>query len=385
MTKEKRKIVLILLLHCSIVLTSQNIQFTNMEDLPEARSALTSANNGTDIFIVNGFGADEQYTDEIFQYNIAQNSWSTLTSSTLPKRFASAEIVGNYLYVFNGVAENGLLNNRVEKVDLNDGSIQYLSDNPHPSRAAGVTTWNNKIYSFGGILTPNEYSNKLYEFDPTNDTWTELTDIPFAGETKGEIIDGKLYIIGGYNGTVSNRIDVYNLSTGIWESNFVMPVEISAHSTTVIGKKIYLVGDFSNLTLIAYFDTFDNGFQTLTNNLIERRHCAAEGVDGHLFAIGGNTTSSIQSSISSVQKADIITSINEVANVQSIEVYPNPSANTFNLNMQFDELYIYDNQGKQVLRFTKVADVDISKLNRGTYFIKGYIGSKLYQAKFLKI
>jgi len=377
-------IILTLILSFSVSANCQNIQFVEVNNLPEARSAITSANNNEHIYVVNGFGTNEQYTDEIFQYNTSQNLWTILTSSTIPKRYASAGIVDNYLYVFNGLIENGILNNKVEKIDLNDGSVEIMSDNPQPSRAAGVATWDNKIYSFGGTLEPNQYSNKLYEFDPLNDTWTELTEIPFAGETKGEIVNGKLYVIGGYNGTVSNQIDVYNISTDVWESNFMLPNGISAHATALIGSKIYLVGDFSNLTSLACFDTDDSSFQSLTSNLNERRHCAAEGVGENLFAIGGNTMSSIQSSISSVQKTEIITSVNEVSNIQVIEIYPNPTANILKLSKSFDELYIYDSQGKLKHKFTNVTEINITEMIGGIYLIRGYIGLNLFQAQFVK-
>ena len=108
--------------------------------------------------------------------------------------------------------EGGELNGNFEKISLLDGSIEFLSENPQPSRAAGISTWQNKIYSFGGSIPPPNYSNKLYEFDPESDNWAEIAEIPFAGETKGEIIDGKLYIFGGFNGTVSDRIDIYSAS-----------------------------------------------------------------------------------------------------------------------------------------------------------------------------
>ena len=385
MTRIKINIVIFFLLSYSIRAISQDIQFSELEDLPEARSALTSANNDDGIFVVNGFGQNELYTGEIFQYNISLNSWSVLTSSTIPKRFASSEIVGDYLYVFNGVTENENLNSRVEKIDLTNGSIQFLSENPQPCRVAGVSVWENKIYSFGGNLSSSEYSNKLYQFDPQNDTWTELAEMPFAGETKGEIVDGKLYVIGGYNGAVSNRIDVYNMSSGIWESNFEMPVGISAHATAVIGSKIYVVGDFANLTLVAYFDTFDSSFHVLSNDLNSRRHCAAEAIGNSLYTIGGNTNSSIQSSIASVQKADIITSINKSFDVESIYVYPNPTNSFLNMTVKFKSLKIYDIQGKEVGSYTNVTDLNISNLKRGAYFIKGNTGEKTYQAKFTKI
>jgi hypothetical protein len=384
MTRVITPLVAVLLIGSSLPVFAQDIQFSEMENLPEARSALTSANNGEDIFIVNGFGVDEPYVDEIYQYDVDENTWSVLTSSTLPKRYASAAIVGDYLYVFNGVTVTGALNSMVEKIDLNTGIVELLSDNPFPARTAGVAAWNDKIYSFGGTTAPSQYSNKLYEFDPALDTWTELADIPFAGETKGEIVDGKLYIIGGFNGSVSDRIDVYDMASGTWEANFTMPVGISANATAVVGSKIYLVGDFSNLTLLASFDTSDNTFQLLNSNLNPRRHGAAEGVGGALFAIGGNTTSNINSAIASVQKADLTTSVTEVNLVRTLDVFPNPTSTILHLNQRLDEAIVFDNQGRAIQRFRNVVEVDVASLQAGVYYVRGFSGRDTFQARFVK-
>jgi len=381
---ERIKIAIILLFSYSLVANSQTIEFVDAEDLPEARSALTSAHNEDRIFVVNGFGIEQQYTSEVFQYDTSIESWSVLTSSTIPKRFASAEVVGDYLYVFNGQVEGGSLNSAVEKINLEDGSIQYLADNPKPCRAAGVSKWNGKIYSFGGYLAPNSYSSKLYEFDPSNDTWIELTQIPIAGETKGEVIDGKLYVIGGYNGTVSNRIDIYDIASGTWEGPFEMPLGNSAHATAVVGSKIYMVGDFANLILISEFDTFDNTFQYLIGSLNQRRHCAAEGINGTLYAIGGNTTSSIQSSISSVQKADIITSTYNAFAAKLLDVHPNPAGDFLNIGTTLETLTIFDAQGRIVTSHNNISDIDVSHLQGGLYMLTGMVDKQIYLGKFIK-
>ncbi len=383
MILSKIQTIFLFILFFSLSAFSQDIQFTDLADIPEPRSALTSANDGENIYIVNGFGDSIPYENEIFQYNIAQNFWSTLTESTISKRYASAAVVNDYLYVFNGVIP-GNLNTAVEKINLSNGIVELLSENPQPSRAAGVATWNNKIYSFGGLTGQNLYSDLLSEFDPENDTWTVLSGIPFAGETKGEIIDGKLYIIGGYNGSVSNRIDVYNIATNVWEANYIMPVGISAHSTAVVGSKIYLVGDFANLNSLACFDTADNSFQTLTSNLNDRRHCAAEGIGGSLFALGGNTSSVIGSSISSVQLADIFTTTKELSEITLMQVFPNPANDLLELNISFDHVILYDAQGKMVREFFNTAQLNLSQLTSNIYFIKAQKGENIYQTKFIK-
>ncbi len=71
---------------------------------------------------------------------------------------------------------------------------------------------------------------------------------------------------------------------------------------------------------------------------------------------------------------------NEVAPVESIELYPNPSAGKFTLDlalptMQDVDIKVFDIQGKQVMQrtekgvFTKVISIDLGDKNSGIYFV----------------
>ena len=225
-----------------------------------------------------------------------------MTDATIPKIFATSAIIGQKLYVLNGEMLDGSLNSTVEVIDLKDGSITYTTDHPLPTRAAGIATWNGKIYTFGGSPGPNIFSNKLFEFDPITETWKELANMPFGAETKGEIVDGKLYVFGGFNGKALNKLAIYDIASNTWEKSIEMPMAVSANATAIIGDKIYLTGDYTNLNSLIKFETKDSNFKILLDhNLKPRRHCAAEGINGQLFVMGGNVTSKTNSSISSVQ------------------------------------------------------------------------------------
>jgi len=376
-------IMILLLTFLVSQVKAQDISFFDVEPLPYPKSALTSANNSDFIFLANGFSQENQYTSDILKYDVNNNQWSTLTDASINKRYASAEIVEEFLYVFNGLSE-GVLNAAVEKINIEDGSIEYLQENPQPVRAAGVASWNGKIYSFGGSFTPSEYSNLIYEFDPSSETWNIIGELPFGGETKGEIIDGKLYVLGGYNGNVSDQIYVFDISSETLESSFTMPEGISAHATAVIGSKIYLVGDFINLSSLACFDTADNSFSMISSNINQRRHCAAEAVNGSLYAIGGNTASTIESSISSVQRSDIETSNNTVSSFESMEIFPNPAASRIFLDMQYDEVKINGMNGQEVLNVKDANAIQIDGLINGQYILKAYKNDKIYQSRFVK-
>ena len=365
--------------------SAQDVQFSDLFNLPQERSAITSANDGQYIYVANGFGINAPYTKEIYRFHIASNSWTLLTDQSLSKRYASAEIINDKLYLFNGALDNGSLNNKVEVINLNDGSISFSTDNPQPARVSGVSSWNGKIYSFGGTVAPNVYSNKLYEFDPQTEVWTELAAMPINGETKGEIVNGKLYVFGGYNGTASNKIDIYDIASDTWETQLTMPFTISGHATAIIGTKIYLVGDYSNLTSLASFETTDNTFTTLASNLTGRRHCAAEGVNGQLIAIGGNTTSSIQSSISSVQVADILSSLEKVESYLEFSLHPNPTTHLLNWEFQFESVIITNLHGRTIQVYNSpIQQINVEHYPQGIYFLLGKSKENWYRTKWVK-
>ena len=385
------KIKIFALLLCffsTYYLKAQTVEFTNLTNLPQERSALTSASDGENIYVVNGFGVNVEFASDIYHFNISANSWSVLTNLTIPKRYATSALIGQSLYVFNGLLSNGQLNEIVEVIDVSDGSISFAADTPIPVRSGGVATWDNKIYTFGGFLRANTYSNRLYEFAPETGTWTELAKMPFAAETKGSIINGKLYVFGGFNGSVVRKLAIYDISTNIWEEELNMPVGVSAHSVASIGNKVYITGDYSNLNSLISFDTEDNSFELLSSNLTGRRHCTTEGINGQLFVIGGNTNSNIQSSISSVQMAELgfSTSYDNLGSITEINLFPNPTIDILSFDKSFEKIIVTNVKGQTVEIFPfSTKQISIKHLKKGVYYLLGKKDGQWHSYKWLKM
>lgn len=88
-----------------------------------------------------------------------------------------------------------------------------------------------------------------------------------------------------------------------------MPQGISAHATTFCENKIWIVGDYTNLTSLACYDVVKNEFSSIQSNMIERRHAGAAVVNGRLYVLGGSTTSFMSSSLSSLQYSHELISV----------------------------------------------------------------------------
>jgi len=300
----KKSLLFITLFISSFLSFAQDVDF-DLNYLASARAATSSANDGEYIYLVNGFSTTNFYTSEVYKREL-NSVWYVLTDQTIPKNYASVAFVNDKLYLFNGETASGVYNNQMEVIDATTGAITLSTINPSPSRAGGVSTWNGEIYSFGGSTAAGVFSNNVYKFNPVTETWTFVTNMPIAAEIKGEIVNGKLYIFGGYGASGgSNSIHIYDIAGNSWSTAADLPINLSATATAIIGDTIWLVGDYSNQTFLASFDTTTLTLSQRNSNMIARRHATAEGVGEKLHIMGGNTAAAISSTISSAQMSDL--------------------------------------------------------------------------------
>ncbi len=137
--------------------------------------------------------------------------------------------------------------------------------NPIPT-GRGFTTGtviDGKIYVTGGF--PTHYSvtatNEMY--DPETDTWTEMDTMP-AGRCAHATctFNGKMYVFGGLSispyGYANNNVYEYDPQTDTWIQKADMPYEIAFCGIALLNDTIYLIGGTTNFyeppvtTVMAY-------------------------------------------------------------------------------------------------------------------------------------
>ncbi|WPO91675.1 Kelch repeat-containing protein [Chryseobacterium sp. HR92] len=335
LTPLKTKLLFLSLLG-SMLIHAQTLQFKTLANMSVGRGATTSVIVNDNIYVSNGYQENSGNANYIEKYNITDNKWSVFNSSLLSKKFANSETYDNKIYIFNGWG-----NSHLEIVDLETQKVTKGAVNRSYTGNAGSAIHNGKIYVFGGSglngAKNTVFSNRFQYYDIASNTWHPLPDMPTARETKGKIVNDKLYVIGGFNGTSSRLINVYDLNTNRWTNQYTMPAGISGHSLAVSGDKIFIAGGYNNQTFLAYFDTTTNKFHQLSSNMIPRRHATAEVYNNKLYIIGGSTASSTKSAIKSLQAADITESAlssntaNEVRETKT-RVYTNASKDGFIIN-----------------------------------------------------
>ena len=368
-----------------------DILFNPLANMETARYGLASITDGTYIYsICGGIYETPGKLTNIEKYDPAFNTWTEFVTGLIPRRYCSAEYLSsqNKIYIFNGDTHTATTyTDTVEIVDVATGNLTYSATHPYPTEYSGSAIWNNKIYVFGGSNSDG-YSNRLYEFEPVTQTWTRLPDMPEAKQTDGEIVNGILYVFGGYNGNASTRIDAYDIQSGTWTLMYEMPVGISAHKTAVSGKYIWLIGSYDNLQSLAVYNTETNEFTRLHSNMTGRRHAGAAVMENYLYVFGGNQATG-GPALSSLEYADIsdyIVSVKEKQNSLPVNCvlyqnYPNPfnpgTTIQFSLpHTSFVTLKVYNILGEEVS--TLVAE----KLSAGNYHVEwdasGFVSGVYY-------
>lgn len=68
----------------------------------------------------------------------------------------------------------------------------------------------------------------------------------------------------------------------------------------------------------------------------------------------------------------------------SLTVYPNPAINELNLNDTYEQVYVYNMQGRLVINELDANRLRVSQLPSGTYLIKARSGTQVVNSKFIK-
>jgi len=371
-----------------------DLQFTSLADMNDARYGAGYTFDGTYIYsICGGLGKPPHKSTKVERYDIVTNTWTIFATGLIPRRYCSAEYISSQdkIYVFNGdTYSNSTFTDTVEIIDVQTGEISYSAANPYPVKYGGSAVWNDKIYLFGGGKSIG-FSNRLYEFDPASLVWTRLPDMPEAKQTNGEIIDGVLYVFGGYDGSTSKRIDAYNIQNSTWTSLGDMPVGISTHAAAKSGENIWLVGSYDDIKFLAVYETESNDFRQLNSDMTGRRHAGAAAAGNYLYIYGGNQASDLFTTLKSLEYADIsdYTVAIENKNSQMIsqvilsQNYPNPFNPATTINYQVAqsglvELKIFNILGEEAVELVndfKAAGHYSIKYNAGalpsgTYFYR---------------
>jgi N-acetylneuraminic acid mutarotase len=159
------------------------------------------------------------------------------------------------------------------------------------------TTNNYNAPSVGSLLAvpygseaPAGYS--LYQRGEPRLVWEEKAPVSVARHAYDgvEVLGGKIYFVGGYNGSAKNIAERYDPSTNTWETLNSMTQSRNGGAYSVLNSKLYAIAG-ANSTSVEIFDS-STGNWANSVNLAERNNFgSAITTNGKIYLIGGSNGS----------------------------------------------------------------------------------------------
>ena len=160
---------------------------------------------------------------------------------------------------------------------------------PTPRAQASIITGDDgRIYVMGGY-NGSKVFNMTEAYNPTTNTWTTRADMP--QETRGAAVakgpDGIIYVIGGAGHLPT--VQAYNTTSDTWTTKTDIPFGVwMAGAATGLDGKIYVIGGEGAPTKTQIFNpstnTWTSGLDMPTGSL---ELGVVRGADGLIYAIGG--------------------------------------------------------------------------------------------------
>ena len=260
--------------------------WTTKTNMPSSRSNMVSEVVNGKIYVIGG-----AWTSAVEEYNPSTNTWTTKTNMTIGRSFMVSEVINGKIYVIGGRILSGSTANYTNKVEEYDPSTNIWTTKAYMPHARGYMTSeviNGKIYVIGGkdYLTS---SNKIEVYDPVTNTWATKTDMPTArAELVSEVINGKIYAIGGQGG--NNKVEEYNPATNIWTTKSNMPTARRQSVSEVINGCIYVIGGDPGTYSVEKYHPATNTWTKYPDMSFSRNRMVSAFVNNGLFVIGGYAT-----------------------------------------------------------------------------------------------
>lgn len=160
---------------------------------------------------------------------------------------------------------------------------------------AAAATVDGNMYVIGG-QTANDVTGAFERYEPPQERRTPLTAKTLAvADIQAGVLGGKIYVPGGRqaDGTISNKLEVYDPTLGQWRFAKELPEPRSAYALATLDGRLYVIGGWDGKTPrndMFIYDPATDSWKTGPALITPRLHAGATVVDNLIYVMGGEDT-----------------------------------------------------------------------------------------------
>ncbi|MBB4034661.1 hypothetical protein GGR21_000548 [Dysgonomonas hofstadii] len=196
------------------------------------------------------------YNNKMYIYDITSGKWETSKHEFKDRAYLNMNYFNGKLYILGGkrLSTNRkfeYLDETLEIYDIRKDKIHTDKTNPHQAINFMSDICEDNIIVMGGSVKFREtsvketksYSDKIHLLNLKTGYWYQLGDMPQGKEAKGIVIGNKAYLIGGYNTKALETIELYDLSSGKWDTGTLLLYPCERPAITYNDNIIYIFDD----------------------------------------------------------------------------------------------------------------------------------------------
>jgi N-acetylneuraminic acid mutarotase len=235
-----------------------------------------------------------------------RGAWRTAASAPTKRTEVAAAALGGKIYVVGGFEKPSLGNvinlaitAAVEAYDPATDRWAPRASMPAGLHHVGIGAVGGRLYVIGGYKQSGfsvwQPVAAVYAYDPERDSWTEHAPMPTArGALSVAVQDGKLYAIGGYDGTANSAaVEVYDPARNTWTPRAPLPTPRDHLASATASGKIYAIGGrvngnyHRNLSAAERYDPATDRWEPVADLPTARSGITAAVIDGTIYVFGG--------------------------------------------------------------------------------------------------
>jgi len=254
---------------------------------------------------VNGkiYASRNTYYTPIDEYDPGTNTWTQKASSAGNYHGQSIASANGKVYLLGGGRPAGkgyITFNTVEEFDPQSNTFRARASMPTARYYFASATMNGIIYAIGGLYYNYSWTgtakNVMEAYDPATDTWsTKATMTTARYYHSAAAANGKIYVIGGYNGGPLSSVEVYDIATDTWSSKSAMTTARYGLSAVEVNGRIYAIGGRGvsdpYFSLIEEYNPSTDTWTTMLSLPSTQAEHASVTMDGYVYIMGGRSSS----------------------------------------------------------------------------------------------
>lgn len=232
------------------------------------RTELVLATVNGKIYAIGGYNGSTA-VNTVEEYDPATNKWTTKASMPTARSVISGAAVNNKIYVVGGWPGNKAILEEYNPETNTWATKTSCSQGRH--QINGCVGLNGKLYFMGGKNDLNTIYYQTNEaYDPITNTWSSYSNLPisrFAGSAVESL--GEIHYFGGgiyQNNTLSqvyNTHYIFNTTSNLWTTGTQMLSSRFRQVSAVVDNKIYIIGGVDGTgKLINTNERYDKGIAT---------------------------------------------------------------------------------------------------------------------------